>query len=340
MPSKEKFDFDTEGLDGLDGDEPEAVGADPATAAEVVEGLFAPAPEPESEDEETGESELDAQMLAVDQQLQQAQYYRLMLNDSFFDDDSPIARRVDKEIRTFVRGRLGVLMGVKQAPAQPVAPVRADFTPAQVGALQQLADKVLGMASKPAPAAPPPPAPPALKKVEVKPVAAAPEPVKKAPVVVPPRLKNGKPQGPPPRPAAARPISPGGKQPVVPIDQSRVPEKYRGDPTLQYKNGRLYVQAKNADEQPLWEYDGKTKIRTPLLKDITLPAKPGPHDIQPMPMPDMGRGTAGLSSAFSQAMSIQEDSMVGFADRRAQGLKIGGLLAATVVHNLTGEGES
>jgi hypothetical protein len=333
MASKGKFDFDVDGLDGTE--EAEEAPAPESLADNLVDSLYEePEADPRSNDEE--ESELDSQMLAVEERLQQAQYYRLMLNESFFKEETPLSRKVDREVRAFVRARLSVLMGVQAEPTKQAPQRPPDFTDSEIRNLKQLAATLQERATRAGAAVPAPapvPVPPAMKKIESKPQepVAAPAPVKRQPVVVAPRAK---PSGPPPRPSGAVKLPGAGK---VPIDYSRVPEKYRNDPTLQYKNGRLYVQAKNADEQPLWESDTKAKTLVPLLKDITLPAAPGPSDIQPLPMPSMGTGTSGLTSPFSQAMAIQEDSMVGFAEKRANQLQIGGLLTATVVSNLTGE---
>lgn len=326
----QRFDFDdVEGLDGLDsGEAPEsAQAAQPSAAAAVLDSLY------QEQEQSDDVSDMDAQMAAVEERLAVAQYYRLLLNDSLFNDGSPAAQRVEKEIRKFVRGRLEVLMGVRpeieRQKAQDV------FSDNEVVVLKQIAAKALEMAQKAANAATAQPSAPTLKKVAA-PEPEPPAPTKPAPPARPmlrkPPTQVIKPQpgqrnGPPPRPQGARPAQPQPK-----VEDSRVPAQYRNDPTLTYKNGKVFVQARNGDGEPLWQYDPQTKKSAPLLKDVTLPAKPAPGSVQPLPVPSIDQS--------NMVMQSQADSMLGLAEKKTQQMQIGGLFAQTVVSNIVpGEGE-
>lgn len=74
----------------------------------------------------------------VEMRLEMAQYYRLLLNESFFEQvgNPAVAEQVEGEIRDFVRGRMQVLVGVAAPEAQKVA---SQFTEAEVLAIRTLA---------------------------------------------------------------------------------------------------------------------------------------------------------------------------------------------------------
>jgi len=76
----------------------------------------------------------------IDRALAKAQLYRLVLSGDLFGATSnPLALEVLEEIRTFVRGQMGALVG------QPsTGPVESTFTPEQVVALKRVADRLLG----------------------------------------------------------------------------------------------------------------------------------------------------------------------------------------------------
>ena len=73
----------------------------------------------------------------VERRLEVAACYRLLLNESLFNDPSPTAKLVDDEIRGFIRSRLANLVGVG-APTTD-----STFTAEEVQALKLLAQKAI-----------------------------------------------------------------------------------------------------------------------------------------------------------------------------------------------------
>lgn len=100
------------------------------------------------------EADADDQLSEVEKRLEIASYYRLLLNDHMFGDMTPAAVEVEKEVRSFIRGRLEVLLGIKQE----VAPAKDVFTEAEINALKTVASKILRKPelAEPTKAAPPP----------------------------------------------------------------------------------------------------------------------------------------------------------------------------------------
>lgn len=150
--------------------------------------------EPEPEDAATSiinevngkVDDIDNQLSEVEQRLEKATYYRLLLNDSLFQDSRQAAQDVEQEIRAFVLHRLEVLMGIRaesrnksisaQFTAEEAASLRAltvaeqQFSAEEAVALKSLAAKMLSNSRQitaPMPS-------PALKPVEA-PVSARPE---------------------------------------------------------------------------------------------------------------------------------------------------------------------
>jgi hypothetical protein len=82
---------------------------------------------------------IDPQFVEAEERIRTAQYYRLLLEDSFFSDRSPTARKVEKEIRTFVRQRMEVLLGMRVEATAAESP----FSPEQVEALKFVANRVI-----------------------------------------------------------------------------------------------------------------------------------------------------------------------------------------------------
>lgn len=84
------------------------------------------------------EPDYEEQMSEVEARLEMAQYYRLLLQDTIFEDPpSPeVAARVEDEIRGFIRGRMQVLVGVGEPQA---AKSQKIFTDAEVQALRTIA---------------------------------------------------------------------------------------------------------------------------------------------------------------------------------------------------------
>lgn len=120
-------------------------------------------------EEETSTEDFSEEMTEVERRLELAQYYQLLLQDTLFNDRSENAQVVEREIRIFIRQRLGELLGVvvKKAP-EPVK-VELPFTDDEVVVLKEIAgrmaDKIKAKDAAP-PAAPPKPE---IKKVEAVP---------------------------------------------------------------------------------------------------------------------------------------------------------------------------
>lgn len=89
-------------------------------------------PEPESSE--------DPELADVDLRLATADYYRAILNHDFFNVATPAAEIVDREIRTFIRERLEVLLGLR---GRDQAHQESLFDEDEVQALKMLAGKVL-----------------------------------------------------------------------------------------------------------------------------------------------------------------------------------------------------
>jgi len=90
--------------------------------------------------QQTSAQDLDDQMSEVEKRLEMAQYYRLVLQDTIFNDppNVEVADRVEGEIREFVRSRMALLVGVGAAEKKP-EPVVSQFTDAEVLAIRTLA---------------------------------------------------------------------------------------------------------------------------------------------------------------------------------------------------------
>jgi hypothetical protein len=159
---------------------------------------------------------IDDQMSEVEKRLEMAQYYRLILNDTIFNEPAnvEIADRVEGEIREFVRGRMSLLVGVGEekkpevlspfSDAETLA-LRTLAQPEVVSALKALAAKVLKkpeiLDAKPRTATPEKPKvvrEPTLKKI-IRPAPAAPqvqqEQIRRPPPTQPQPQRKGKQQG-------------------------------------------------------------------------------------------------------------------------------------------------
>ena len=322
----QKFDFASDELDGLD-TEDEAVQGSQASeqaVAQTVESLYAPPQEAEAQDD------VDAEMAAVEERLAIAQYYRLLLNDTLFNDASAAASQVEKEVRAFVRSRLEVLMGVKPEKKAAPVPVQLPFSTAQLEVLKKVADKVLDAEArggfKPTqPVAPVQAPPPTLNKVT------PPQPSVRQQATVP----APKPQAQPARVPAAKPglkktfPARGAQQqaPAPVVDDSRIPAQYKDDPTITIKNGKVFVQQRNGDGEPLFVMDPSTKKSEPLLKDVTLPARPAPGSaIQPVPV-------LGIHQTNTLALE-QAGSAMQSAENRATAQGVGNIFGGAVTNSL------
>lgn len=144
------------------------------------------------------ESNEDPELADVDLRLEVADYYRAILNHDFFSTESKAGEMVDREIRSFIRERLEVLLGLRD-PRQPqvVMPFEED----EIAALKALAAKVLQK--------------PGLMKTEERPA------VRKMPTPVP----TAKPQARRPKPQARKVPAPR----AAPSSKPRAVAKPRTD---------------------------------------------------------------------------------------------------------------
>jgi len=211
--------------------------------------------------------ELDDQMSEVEKRLEMAQYYRLVLQDTIFNDppNVEVADRVEGEIREFVRGRMALLVGVgeekkAETPSSPfsdaeILALRTISQPEVVSALKALAAKVL---KKP-------------EILDAKPRSVAPEKPKPAREPTLKKIVRNTPQG-------AQPAQPATRQPTAPAG-----------PTKSRQQKRVYKKVTLADGS-----EGQV--------DVTPPAQP--IGVKPFPTP-VGKAaieTTAAQTARQQAM--------------------------------------
>jgi hypothetical protein len=106
---------------------PEGDAADEALAS------LEESPAPEDQEE-------DAELADVDLRLATADYYRAILRHEFFAVQGQAAKIVDREIRSFIRERLEILLGLRGPRPADIEPL---FSESEVQALKLLAGKVL-----------------------------------------------------------------------------------------------------------------------------------------------------------------------------------------------------
>lgn len=110
--------------------------------------------------------EEDEQLSEVERRLEIASFYRLLLNDRLFESENPAAHAVEKEIRTYIRARLEVLVGMR-SEASVQTPSANPFSAEETVILKSIAAK---LQKKPSilesVAKPKPPPPPAVRKVK------------------------------------------------------------------------------------------------------------------------------------------------------------------------------
>jgi len=210
---------------------------------------------------------IDIQMSEAERRLELAQYYKLVLRDNLFEDDSESAQVVTGEIREFIRTRLAVLLGVSQevTKREETKPL---FDPEEIEALKALAARVLkrpAILAKPEPQVAP--APPALKRVEVTPPPRiTPRPVPTRPTASPVSARTQSKVQPKPiiRPKAAKSASKYRTK-------ADLPEGLREDPSIEVVDGKVFRVVQTEDGRE-------------VRQNITPQAKPKANQIQPLPM--------------------------------------------------------
>lgn len=212
--------------------------------------------------------DFDDVMSEAERRYEIAQYYKLLLRGSLFQNKTEASSIVEKEIREFIRERFSVLIGIKSEKT-----ISSDFNESQINVLKEFADlgqkapKVLAALTKRLD-----------KKIDSK---AKPEPtlntVKESPA--PALKKNEEPKLSQPQPQQ----KPKQQKPNQNPKGIKVPKMYQDDPTLKIENGRIYIHAKNALGEYVYERDTNTGETRPLMRDVT-PIKT-PENIKRAPMP-------------------------------------------------------
>ena len=189
---------------------------DDSEFAETPDDAVADAVDRELEGLTTAESRAEAARdpleLEVERRFEIARYYQHVLRNGLFEaEGDENAAMVETEIRGFVRERLELLMGVRQAQPKP-AP--AQFSAEEMMALKKLLKRLLGkpdlITAEPVPVKQPKPAP-VLKKVPPAPEA----PVRRGP--------GRPPKQQPPAPAKPAPAKPKKSE-------KREPKTFKGTP--------------------------------------------------------------------------------------------------------------
>lgn len=244
------YSFDEE-FGGEDDEQVEPDAAPPTNVERIVAQLAQPQ---SSEDEE----ELDDNyMHQVDERLEVTTHYRILLQGSLFDSDSPAARIVEKEVRRFVRNRVEILLGIRREAEVhgPAAPVSLPFTEAEITALKALAGAAMRSPSLGGQE----------KKVEPQ-VRVAQVPVAKALPALSPRT-------PKPGPVAKAQPSPVAPKPAAAPIPAKTPPSKGGR-----KRGYIRKQAVDRDGNPIVNDEGKPVMTTAVQQQNPEGRLPWPTD--------------------------------------------------------------
>lgn len=264
--------------------------------SEQLDSIFEESrPEQPHTSQQQSVDDIDDVMDEAEKRFEVAQYYKLLLNDSLFENKTEASMRVEEEIRAFIKDRLGVLLGIR--PSKSAS--SESFTDEQISVLRDFADigedgpevlkAVMGRLVKKLDKKTKPKEEPVLKTVK--------EPSKPAlKQREEPKLKTQSPK--------AGSHAPRGTMRKVPPNV-KIPEKYKDDPTLKVEDGKVFVQNRNAQGELLWEKLGDDPVR-PLYKDVTPAAVP--VGVKPTPIPE----GAQLSIAMqNQAQRVLQETNKG-----------------------------
>lgn len=199
------------------------------------------------------QANFDTQMSEVERRLELAQYYRLLLNDSLFNNRSEAAATVEAEVRDFVRSRLEILLGVKKEQVKAVS----DFNDDEIQALKAVASRLL---KKPELVDKKPKEPPALGKKT------HPDPAHMLQVI-----------GQKEQPSVKKAIAPQVKQKQKPQSQDplrdalveRLPPHLRDNPDVVIEGDKVFMVARDSDGNVIRNHEGN-----PIRRNITPTAKP------------------------------------------------------------------
>lgn len=94
---------------------------------------------PDSPQEEEPEQDVEDMLSEAERRFSKAKYYEVLIKEPIFNDDtSPMALEVVKEIQTYSRERLSILLGLKQERENNTA----GFTKQEVEVLKKVASKL------------------------------------------------------------------------------------------------------------------------------------------------------------------------------------------------------
>ncbi len=309
------FNFNGDDVDTMDGFDSEEAG-DPFTQPGVeppVPGapaesaqIYVPDPVSILDAQENQEEDYEKVLSQVDRRMRVAHFYRSILDSALFEEDTSEAKIVQNRIRKFCNEELEVLFGMRTTTTA-FSQTPAQFSPEEAAILKNLAAQV--KLTKDAKTAKPAIVKPTVNKVQTKPASAV--------QIVQTQARQPKQQvqqTPPPA------------QPKTGKMDMRIPERYRNDPTAKISNGKVYIQARNEENQPLWRQETKNgkKITSPVMRDVTPVAVPTGSMIQPIAMPSI---VGGPNSPFSQVMQQHADMTLQSLDRAASMPGVGGNVA-------------
>ena len=283
MAQKQKFDFDSDELEGLDETEVEEQKSEDKQA--ILTKFPPPKPRVQQTISESAVDHVVEDVLSPEQQadgidldqdihhrLEVASYYRLLFKARLFEDDDSIAAiKVQQEVMRFAEERLKALVGMGGSAniGNTQQPVKSPFSPQQVEALKALADKVLGSKNEVKPQTQEKSEP---KLTSVKTTQSPQVPVAKTKLSpkISPVAKTTIPE----RRTIPEKRTVSTKESEKAFIEARVPKHYQNDPTLKIKNGKAFIHSKDDEGNFLFVYDPSLKETVPMEKDVTLPNRP------------------------------------------------------------------
>jgi hypothetical protein len=271
---------------------------------------------------DVGFSDEDPDFGEVEQRLQTAQYYKLLLKQDLFDDGSESGDQVQEEVREFIRARIKVLLGIEAARVNVIErdPV---FSADEITALKELAHRLLAaseglVAKEPAKA---PASPVETPKAETKPQAAPTDKKRPGPkpgtkygprkpslrkVEVPAELREETEA--PVRAVQARPAAAAKAKPGTPVpgelgseEAVELESNPRTGARRIRKNGKVLEQAIDPIDGAILENEHGGEI----WLDVTPPARPASGFV-PMPTASSQPGAPMEQLGMQEVMNTQQ----------------------------------
>jgi hypothetical protein len=197
------------------------------------------------------ETSQDAYMDQVEERLDVAAHYRILLANPMFDNNTRASQIVTHEMRGFIRERLGVLLGIGDTSKKPEL-----FSDVQLEVLRSLGELTLGHVT-------------ALKLVASKLLGEAPPP-REAPVLRPAPAPQAPAQRPAPAPVGPRRAppapAPASTQPAAaPIEEQRPrgpgrPPGSKNKPKDEPEMVQAIRKHPDGSEEPLFHKDGSPRM--------------------------------------------------------------------------------